>query len=90
MALQVTKEQLVNTMSLKWSTEKSISAYKSQDTLKISLEHHPEEAVHYFLTPISVIDLQSHGVPCPILQAVAPGHLCWQNRGRHSSALLTF
>lgn len=30
-----------------------------------SLDHHPEEANHYFFTPISVISLQSCGIPCP-------------------------
>lgn len=54
-----------------WSYLSMGSKHKSQYQLiggKIhqkSLDHHPEEANHYFCTPIGVISLQSCGIPCP-------------------------
>lgn len=55
-----------------WSYLPMGSKLKSQYQLiggkipqKLSLHQHPEEAIHYFLTPISVIALKSCGIPCP-------------------------
>lgn len=55
-----------------WSYLPMGSKLKSQYQLiggkipqKLSLHQHLEEAIHYFLTPISVIALKTCGIPCP-------------------------